>query len=73
MQPKCSNGMRNQGARQQLCLTKETTFNQTFRQTTEPEIRKQTVGSPIRLRRTRVRKLWKSQPLPKQKKRLPIA
>jgi hypothetical protein len=65
-----SNGIRGQSRRQELCLgSKETFHGQTHRL----EVMKQAVGFSIRLWKLSDWTSWRSQPSPKQKKRLQIA
>jgi hypothetical protein len=47
MQPKCNNGIRDQGMKQQL--GSKGNVNETFRQALMLEIMKRTVGSSIRI------------------------
>jgi hypothetical protein len=65
----------NKGPRfkEQLHLRKERTFGRIFGKTIGLEIVKRRVGSSVRIRKTSVKTLWRSRPMPKRKKGLHTA
>jgi hypothetical protein len=68
--PECNNGINGEGERQQLCLGNKETFYEVLGQTIGLEIVRHTIRSSVRIRKTRVKTLWKSRPPPMPKKRL---
>jgi hypothetical protein len=63
------NGSRGRSRRRELDLGSKGTFYETLGQTIGLEIVKRTVGSSMRIQKTSVKTLWRSWPLPKQKRR----
>jgi hypothetical protein len=72
-QPECNSGIRNRDLKERLLLGSRRTLNKTFRQTAGLEIVKRTIGSSVRIRKTSIKTLWSSRPLPKRKKRVQTA
>jgi hypothetical protein len=60
--------IRGRSRRQQLQLESTGNVNETFRDTLELEITKRIAGTSIRLRKMRVRTLWRAQPPSKRKR-----
>jgi hypothetical protein len=65
----CNNGIRNQGLKQQLCLGSKEIFYEALGQTTGLQIANRMARSSIRTLKTSVKRLWRSWPPPKWKKR----
>jgi hypothetical protein len=64
--PEYKNGIWNRSLRDQLCLESKKIFYENLGQTIGLEIVKRTIGSPMRIRKTSVKTLWRSRPPPSE-------
>jgi hypothetical protein len=73
VQPKCDNGMRDWGLKQQLWLERTRNVNKALGETTELEVIMLAAMSSCKIWKMSVKTLWRSRPPTKWKKRLPRA